>query len=70
VDDLKPLENEHLVVKKGFGGFSRCWLQPQIEVRHHGIQALGSHIEDVVPGVAWGLGWGLEPEPRTFSLGR
>ncbi len=42
------------------------WLRPHIEVRHPGIQWLGPSNGDAVTGVAWGLGWGLEPSEGTF----
>lgn len=42
------------------------WPRPQIEVRHHGIQCLGPDPGDVETGVAWGLGWGLEPAEEAF----
>jgi CubicO group peptidase (beta-lactamase class C family) len=45
---------------------SMIWLQPQIEVRHPGIQCLGPSSNTVATGVAWGLGWGLEPDEGTF----
>jgi len=42
------------------------WLRPQIEVKHRAIQCLGPSSGDVVTGVAWGLGWGLESGEGTF----
>ncbi len=42
------------------------WLQPHVDVRHPGIQCLTAGDSDVATGVAWGLGWGLEPTLGTF----
>jgi len=41
-------------------------LAPRIQVKHPGIENLGLSPEVVTTGVAWGLGWGLEPAARTF----
>jgi hypothetical protein len=45
---------------------ARLWLHPHIEIQHPGIQCLGASDGDAVTGVAWGLGWGLEPGEGTF----
>jgi len=41
-------------------------LAPRIQVKHRGIESLELSPEVATTGVAWGLGWGLEPGAGTF----
>jgi CubicO group peptidase (beta-lactamase class C family) len=45
---------------------ARAWLAPQVRVRNACFQCLAPDLPDVETHVAWGLGWGLEPEKGTF----
>jgi CubicO group peptidase (beta-lactamase class C family) len=42
------------------------WLRPRIRLFQHCIECLGSDALDADQHVAWGLGWGLEPEQGSF----
>jgi CubicO group peptidase (beta-lactamase class C family) len=44
---------------------ARAWLDPQIALRQRCVQCLGP-LPDEDLHLAWGLGWGLEPEAGTF----
>jgi CubicO group peptidase (beta-lactamase class C family) len=41
------------------------WLEPQVRLRRHCLQCL-SDMPEADQRIAWGLGWGLEPEGGTF----
>lgn len=45
---------------------ARLWLKPQVHVQWHRSQCLSPTAPRSDQGVAWGLGWGLEPESNTF----
>ena len=45
---------------------ARLWLAPQVTLRHRCVQCLASDMPEADTGVAWGLGWGLEPQSGTF----
>lgn len=45
---------------------AKRWLAPQTLLRHRCIQCLASEGTGVDQHVAWGLGWGLEPDEGTL----
>jgi CubicO group peptidase (beta-lactamase class C family) len=45
---------------------ARLWLSPQVTLRRHCVQCLASDMPETDTRVAWGLGWGLEPQSGTF----
>lgn len=47
-------------------GTAKQWLDPQIRLRQHCTQCLSTDRPDADQHVAWGLGWGLEPDGGSF----
>jgi CubicO group peptidase (beta-lactamase class C family) len=45
---------------------ARLWLDPQVRLRQHCYQCLSPDMPDADQHVAWGLGWGLQPDTGTF----
>jgi len=45
---------------------ARLWLTPQVNPPQGRYESLEAEVPDRDPAVAWGLGWGLEPELGTF----
>lgn len=45
---------------------ARLWLEPQVQVQWHRHQCLSPNTPGSDQGVAWGLGWGLEPASNAF----
>jgi CubicO group peptidase (beta-lactamase class C family) len=45
---------------------AKQWLDPQIKLRQHCIQCLSTDKPDADQHIAWGLGWGLEPDGGSF----
>ena len=45
---------------------ARLWLTPQVNLPRGRYESLEAETPDRDPAVAWGLGWGLEPELGTF----
>jgi len=58
-----------LAVMSGAGlkpATARLWLQPQVRLRQQCFQCIDSAAPEGDQRVAWGLGWGLEPDSGTF----
>jgi CubicO group peptidase (beta-lactamase class C family) len=47
-------------------GTAKQWLDPQVRLRQHCIECLAADAQDADQHVAWGLGWGLEPDAGSF----
>jgi CubicO group peptidase (beta-lactamase class C family) len=47
-------------------GTAKQWLDPQIRLRQRCIQCISTGGQDADQHVAWGLGWGLEPDRGSF----
>jgi CubicO group peptidase (beta-lactamase class C family) len=45
---------------------AKQWLDPQVRLRQHCIQCLSTNRPDADQHIAWGLGWGLEPDGGSF----
>jgi CubicO group peptidase (beta-lactamase class C family) len=45
---------------------AKQWLDPQVRLRQHCIECLSNDGQDADQHVAWGLGWGLEPDAGSF----
>jgi CubicO group peptidase (beta-lactamase class C family) len=45
---------------------ARLWLTPEVRLHQQCFQCIGSTAPEGDQRVAWGLGWGLEPDKRTF----
>jgi CubicO group peptidase (beta-lactamase class C family) len=45
---------------------ARLWLAPQVTLRRRCVQCLDADLPESDTQVAWGLGWGLEPQFGTF----
>jgi CubicO group peptidase (beta-lactamase class C family) len=45
---------------------ARLWLSPQVTLRRRCVQCLASDMPESDTQVAWGLGWGLEPQSGAF----
>jgi hypothetical protein len=59
----------HFLVRHSLGRQSHSSVievRPHIEVRRAKPQSLASEVEDVATDVAWGVGWGLEPNEGPF----
>jgi CubicO group peptidase (beta-lactamase class C family) len=47
-------------------GTAQLWLEPQVHLRRRCVHWFRPDLQEDDTQVAWGLGWGLEPESGTF----
>jgi CubicO group peptidase (beta-lactamase class C family) len=47
-------------------GTAKQWLDPQVRLRQHCFDCLSTDRLDTDQHIAWGLGWGLEPDGGSF----
>ena len=45
---------------------AKQWLEPQVKLRQRCVECLSTDRQDGDQHVAWGLGWGLEPDRGSF----
>ena len=45
---------------------AKQWLDPHVRLRQHCIECLTTDAQEADQHVAWGLGWGLEPDAGSF----
>jgi CubicO group peptidase (beta-lactamase class C family) len=45
---------------------AKQWFEPQVRLRQHCVQCISTDAQDADQHVAWGLGWGLEPDQGLF----
>jgi CubicO group peptidase (beta-lactamase class C family) len=45
---------------------ARQWLEPQVGLRQRCVECLSTDRQDADQHIAWGLGWGLEPDRGAF----
>jgi CubicO group peptidase (beta-lactamase class C family) len=47
-------------------GTAKQWLDPQVRLQQHCIECVATDAQDADQHIAWGLGWGLEPDAGSF----